>query len=233
MKSPFLLIWILSALSSSPMLQGQADSAIPTCSDSWTPAYGAEGKCDRPIYRGEYRDPGRELRLRLPDGVVAFGKCGSGPGEGVRISLSNPTYDKPDCGHRWWDAMTVWAFNNSSSTPQERAERSLYELKKDIERNGATDVEILPATEISFASLTWIDLKASLIQPPYGKLFYELMFAKDPRKDIDYKIGMICSADLCEKERHLFESVVKGFNYVPGEDTGKLIKSMDAGSNRQ
>jgi len=184
------------------------------------------------MYRGECRNPEREFQLHLPGGVVAFGNCGLGPGDGVRISLLNPTYDKSGGGPSW-DEMGVWASTRTPSTPKEQADRFERELKEDSERKHATDVEILPATQISLGSLAWIDVKASLVQPLGGKLFYEVMFAKDPRKDIDYLMGMICSADLCEKERRVFKSVVEGFTYAPAEHDDKSIKSMDADSNRQ
>jgi hypothetical protein len=209
MKLSITLSCTLMALLSPLILQGQTEPGSPECRDDVIPPQGT------PIYRAEYLNPESNFRLRLPDGVVAFGSCGSGPAEGVWVSLSNPASDKLDGGHPWWDRMGVWAFKRAPSTPNEQLDRALHQLKEDNERNHVTDVEILPATEVSFGSLTWIDVRASLIQAPYGKLFYELMFAKAPGNDIDYQIGMICSAALCEKERQLFYSVVEGFAYVP------------------
>jgi hypothetical protein len=226
MKLSIILSCALAALLGPLILQGQTGSGSSECRDDVIPPQGT------PIYRGEYLNPERDFQLRLPDGVVAFGNCASSPAEGVRISLSNPASGKLDDDHPGWDVMAVWAFKRSS-TPKEQLDRALHQLKEDNERDHVTDVEILPATEISFGSLTWVDVKASLVQPPYGKLFYEMMFAKDPRKDIDYQIGMICSAVLCEKERPLFKSVAEGFTYTPVESAEKSRNTMDADSNRQ
>jgi len=232
MELSFAVSCALTALLGSVILHGQTESGSQKCGDDGAP-YWTQCECDHPMYRVEYRNPESDFRLRLPDGVVAFGSCGSDPAEGVRISLSNPASDKLDGGHPWWDGMGVWAFKRAPSTPKEQLDRALHQLKEDNERDHVTDVEILPATEISFGSLTWVEVKASLVQPFYGKLFYELMFAKAPGKDIDYQIGMICSADLCEKERQLFHSVAEGFAYVSAEHGEKSMKSMDADSGRQ
>lgn len=232
MRFLFLSICAVAALLNSSTLQGQTESGFPKCSDAGTPPYGTQCECNPPIYRGEYLNLERDYRLHLPDGVVAFGNCGSDPVEGVRITLSNPTSDDSRVGPPW-DIVGIWAFKRPSGTTEELADRFARELKEESQRNHTTDVEILPTTKISLGSLTWVKVKASLAQPPYGKLFYELMFAKDPRKDIDYQIGMICSADLCEKERQLFKSVIQGFSYVPTEPTETPINPIDAGSNRQ
>ena len=232
MKLSFALSCALTVLLGSLILEGQAESGSQPCNDDCVASPGMQGQCNPPMYRGEYRNPGRDFRLRLPDGVVAFGDCGSGPAEGFRISLSNPGSDKPDGGQPWWDTMSVWAFKRASSTPKVRADRAVLQLKEDIERNHATDVEILPASEISFGGLTWIEVRASVVQAPYGKLRYEMMFAKAPEKDIDYQIAMICSAALCEKERLVFNAVVDGFAYVPEQSGEKSAKAMNAVSYR-
>jgi hypothetical protein len=195
-------------------LPGYCQTVLPRSDDAGSnrQVCGPDG-----IYRGEYRNLGREYRVVLPDGVAATAPTTPCVPAGFDISLTHPT--SGELGAEYVSSRLWVRGAMQTREPLQYIIGHWPEAARQAaEAVGATDLKIDLPEEVLLSSLPAIHLKVTRTEPNSGKLIYEWIIANNPHIDIVYSVGMASPADQYEKNQQLFKAVVKGFSYLPSEN---------------
>lgn len=207
--------------------RGQAETGFPWCKEDGSMPDGYnQCECRKNLtYQGEFNDPPREFRVRLPNAVVGIGSCT--PGGSFRIYLTRPNATELG-GDFPWNSIWVAGTKSTREPFQKIIEGWKQSWNEDLKDGRVSDLQLGQPEQTSLASLSAIRMKATWIERDQGNLFSEMIVANNPEKNIVYEIGIISPANYWGKNHKLFEAVVDGFYYIPKEQNRGALMPADS-----
>ena len=181
------------------------------CADGYSPNGEAQCWCEPRIVRGEYRNPKQEYEVSVPDGIAEILGC-SGIGNGFRVSLAQPESGEGDWG---MNSIAVFGNDTGSETLRRIIDDWHRRSKEDSEKTPDSDHQFNELEQTFLSSLPAFRFKSARTERMFGKIIVEKIVANNPNKPIVYSITMITRADQYEKNKKLFNQIVRGFHYTP------------------